>query len=140
MEEGGVMDPKKTISVAASISATDAVDALEARLELKPETAERLREMAEGKGALELDDAEVNAQDAYTALEDADLLEPQIDAACFDQSDVLNLAAAIRRGDCAEAAHLLDRVFAEDATVTEWVQRGRYSGAAKGQPTLRLAS
>lgn len=133
-----IMDPRKTIRVAALVATADAIDALEARLSLKPETAAKLREMAEGKGDLELDDAEVNASDAYEALDEADLLEPTVDADCFDQSDVQSLAAAIQRGDLAEARHFLDRVFVTDVTVTEWIQRGRYSGEARR--SLRLAS
>jgi uncharacterized membrane-anchored protein len=49
----------------------------------------------------------------------------------WEEDDVIELAAAIRRGDRAEAEHRLDRLVEEDLRVQEWVQRGRYSTRAK---------
>jgi hypothetical protein len=44
-----------------------------------------------------------------------------------DPDGLQDLSSAIRRGDKAEAEHLLDRLFAENSALTERIQRGRYS-------------
>lgn len=44
---------------------------------------------------------------------------------------VEDLSAAVRRGDLVEAEALLDRIFAENAALSERVQRARHSGRAK---------
>jgi hypothetical protein len=73
-------------------------------------------------------------------IECGDKFEPQtLCAGCLDLDDrvevsgdcVSDLSAAIRRGDLSEAEHLLDRLFENDAALTERVQVGRFSGRAK---------
>lgn len=49
----------------------------------------------------------------------------------LDKSDVMDLAAAIARGDCAAAAECLDHMARSDATLREWVARGRASNMAR---------
>lgn len=43
----------------------------------------------------------------------------------FDRGDVIDLGRAIRRGDAAEAEHLLDRMLGEDEVVRDWLDQGR---------------
>src|SRR6185436_20041931 len=56
--------------------------------------------------------------------------EPQTLSEQLEQSDVVNLAAAIRRGDRAEAELMLDRLCADDVTASEWIAQGRFSRKA----------
>lgn len=55
----------------------------------------------------------------------------------LDQTEVIDLAAAIRRGDTAEAEILLDRLLASDDAASEWVQQGRFSRNAR-QPRAEM--
>lgn len=48
----------------------------------------------------------------------------------LDRREVVALAAAIQRGDMAEAALQLDIVFRDEPVVGEWIAQGRYSRAA----------
>ena len=48
-------------------------------------------------------------------------------AGLLDEQGVMALSNAIARGDLSEASIALDVLFREDKTVTEWVQRGRYT-------------
>lgn len=84
---------------------------------------------------LDFDDIDVDASVVREALEDEDDSSSELLRHRLNESEVLGLAAAIRRGDRAEAELLLDRLVATDGTVAEWVQRGRYSGKAKTKPS-----
>jgi hypothetical protein len=81
------------------------------------------------------DTVEINVLvDDDEAEEKLDLQPPETGLSdLLNQTDVYNLAAAIRRGDATEAELLLDRLAAEDADVSEWVQQGRYSRKARPQ-------
>ncbi|MBB4837278.1 hypothetical protein HNP52_000329 [Sphingomonas kyeonggiensis] len=48
-----------------------------------------------------------------------------------DHTVLHDLSAAIRRGDCTEAGHLLDRLVAKEQGAREAVERGRFSPAAR---------
>jgi hypothetical protein len=56
----------------------------------------------------------------------------------LDRETVESLTAAIRRGDTQEAELMLDRLLAEDDTVTHWVQVARYSPKAR-RPAVPFA-
>lgn len=71
----------------------------------------------------EIDDDEI--KDAAPKPEPFELHEQ------LDQATVMDLSAAIRRGDRAEAEMMLDRLLGDDDTVTEWVQQARYSRKAR---------
>jgi hypothetical protein len=89
---------------------------------------------------VDLDDVEVDDDLARDELPEA---EPEELHSRFSESDVIRLAEAVRIGDRGEAEILLDRIFGEDATVTEWIQRGRYSKRARtyrGAPALLKAA
>jgi hypothetical protein len=79
---------------------------------------------------IDFDDVEVEEDVAYGELniddEDRDIFRDN-----FDESDVIDLAQAIRMGNRGEAELLLDRMFRQDPLITEWIQRGRYSGLAR---------
>lgn len=49
----------------------------------------------------------------------------------LDQTTVMDLAAAIRRGDTAEAELMLDRLVGDDTVVRDWIQMGRFSRKAR---------
>lgn len=83
--------------------------------------------------AVDDDEAYSALPSSYTEIDPIELNDE------LDQTDVQNLAAAIRRGDKAEAEQLLDRVFVTDGTVTEWIQRGRYGSSARS-PDCHVAS
>lgn len=98
-----------------------------------------LDELPEGlKGSDDIDlEVEVDDDELKEEFES----EPETLADLFRQSDVMDLAAAIRRGDAAEAELMLDRLCADDDTVTGWVQLGRYSRKARHQArALRAAA
>ncbi|MGJ0508953.1 MAG: hypothetical protein ACR652_17870 [Methylocystis sp.] len=87
-------------------------------------------------------EVDVDDDEAYAALPSSYTeIDPVPLSDELDQGDVQNLAAAIRRGDRAEAELLLDRIFANDGTVTEWVERGRYGQRARQlqTPTAKAA-
>lgn len=66
------------------------------------------------------------------AEEKLDLQPPETNLSdLLNQTEVCDLAAAIRRGDTREAEMLLDRLTADDTDVAEWVQRGRFSRKAR---------
>ncbi len=62
--------------------------------------------------------------------QDATELNETLALSGVTEREIFDLSAAIRRGDRVEAELLLDRVFADDARLTEQVQMGRYSRAA----------
>lgn len=129
---------QQTITVTGCVLVSDVLLALESKLpddlfdKLDAELDKRASER------LSFDDTEVTASDALDGLDSQGLLpEPESMWDDLDQGDVQDLAAAIRRGDTPEAEALLDRIFANDTTVTEWVQRGRYSQKARPAPLPR---
>lgn len=106
-------------------------------------TALEMAEAPEGYSASEtveievmIDDDEIEdyftKDDQYIAADSATL------GALLRQGEVMDLSAAIRRGDTKEAELLLDRMFADDTDVTEWVQRGRYSHKARRRETAEI--
>lgn len=81
---------------------------------------------------LSFDDVEVGGEHAVDALDDAGLL-PESEAQ-FDQTDIIDLAEAIRCGETERAELLLERVFAglpDATTIREWIDRGRFSKKAR---------
>lgn len=121
-----------TITLNGSILVCDVLIGLESKL--SDDLFDRLDAELANKSdqRIDFDDIEVLAIDAIDACDDAGQLpEPESLSYELDQGDVQDLAAAIRRGDKTEAEILLDRVFASDETVSEWVQRGRYGAKAR---------
>lgn len=70
-------------------------------------------------------------EDSYRDADLSDLL---------DEDHIVDLAAAIRRGDRGEAEVLLDRIASDDFRVEEWVQKGRFSNKAKQPEAMRKAA
>lgn len=125
----------RTIEIAGSILVEDILGALS----LDEDFDAAVLKKFPADRRIRFDDVEIGIEAAVNALDDADALpEPEDFGDQLDQTDVQDLAAAIRRGDRAEAELLLDRVFAHDTTVTEWVQLGRYSGKARVVAEQRL--
>lgn len=56
----------------------------------------------------------------------------------LDRETIVELATAIRRGDRREAELMLDRLVAEDDTVTEWVQQARFSRKARRPESVEI--
>lgn len=89
-----------------------------------------LKEVPEGcdleaTSSVIVEGCEVDDDQAIDAL-DLEDDNPTIDA------DVLQeLSSAIRRGDRVDAEHFLDRIFSESSSLTERIQRGRYSCKAR---------
>jgi hypothetical protein len=79
---------------------------------------------------VDVDDAEVDDDDAYEALQIDEQIESEFESQ-FDQTDVMELSAAVRMGNRQEAELLLDKIFGHNPTIREWVERGRYSGPAR---------
>jgi hypothetical protein len=79
------------------------------------------------------DDVEITISADRSALED-EIREDDDELDYLDKGEIIDLAAAVRRGDTAEAERLLDGLFGNFAgseKVTEWIQQGRFSRRAR---------
>lgn len=83
---------------------------------------------------IDLDDVEVDDDLAAEELPESYFPDGELHD-LLDETTVFDLSAAIRRGDQAEAEYLLDRLVRDDDRVKEWVERGRYSRAARARPS-----
>lgn len=115
------------MKVSGSVLVEDIMDALE--IDALPEGCRFAK-----TDSIELDVVDVDDDTAAQELPESYFPEYQL-REILNETDVFDLAAAIRRGDIAEAELLLDALAREDELVTEWVQRGRYSGRAKVRPS-----
>lgn len=83
---------------------------------------------------------DVDENEAWDSLPES-YKEPEALSSELDQTTVMDLAAAIHRGDRTEAELLLDKLFSGDTNITEWVQLGRYSKKGRVAPeALRKAA
>jgi hypothetical protein len=127
---------KSAIYLTGHVLASDIVTALEPMID-DVELFERLDTALTGRSGerVAFDDTEVLVEMALDALDDADKLpEPESLLHQANETDITNLAEAIRCGDTEQAELLLDRVFStlgEELTIREWIDRGRYSKKAR---------
>jgi hypothetical protein len=139
---------KNAINVTGHVMVSDILTAFEPMLEA--DLLASLDKALEGRTdeKLKFDDTDVLIEDAIDGLEYADALpDPE---AIFDETDIINLAEAIRCGETERAELLLERVFRDMPNATairEWIDRGRFSkkareakAAAQAKPRLRSAA
>lgn len=130
----------RSLHLAGSVLVSDILDALE----LSEEFDDAVLVRFSASDRLHFDEVEVDSDDAFYGVERAGLIpepEPELPVGLGDETTVLDLAAAIHRGDRVEAETLLDKLFSGDANLTEWVQRGRYSKKGRAAPeALRKAA
>lgn len=133
----------ENLSLTGSVLVSDILLALEPMLSEEVLTPLDAALSGRSDDRVEFDDVQVRPGNAIDALEEADQL-PEPEGPDFDETDIINLAEAIRCGERERAELLLDRIFADlpDAiNIREWIDRGRYSSkarAAKAAPATQL--